>query len=180
MLAFKNGDICLYDDENDMNPFKFKTNLKTLTKADWNVNGDCFAVCGFMNEGDTKGCVSFYNSIGKFIKLIKINEPIVCFSFNAKGTQIALETQNTIYFGIVKQKYKWCYFGETLVYAFLSDQEHHTVTFWNTKNNTFNYITELYNQVDIELSTQDTFDYNVSGTTCNIIFQFNKHLVGCP
>jgi serine/threonine protein phosphatase PrpC len=47
------------------------------------------------------------------------------------------------------------------------------------KNNTFNYITELYNQVDIELSTQDTFDYNVSGTTCNIIFQFNKHLVGC-
>ena len=139
MLSFINGEICLYDDENDINPFKFKTTLKKITKADWNINGDCFAICGFLNEGDTKGCVCFYHSNGEFIKNIKINEPIICFSFNAKGTQIALETQNTIYFGIIKQDYKWCYFGETLVYAFLSDQEHHTVSFWNTKNNSFNY-----------------------------------------
>ena len=139
MLAFINGDICLYDDENDISPVKIKTNLKKITKADWNINGDCFAICGFLNEGDSKGCVCFYNSNGEFIKNIKINEPIICFSFNAKGTQIALETQNTIYFGIIKQDYKWCYFGETLVYAFLSDQEHHTVSFWNTKNNSFNY-----------------------------------------
>ena len=139
MMAFVNGEICLYDDENDTSPIKFKSNLKKITKADWNINGDCFAVCGFINEGDTKGCVSLYNSNYEFVKNIKINEPIVCFSFNAKGTQIALETQSTIYFGIIKQEYKWCYFGETLVYAFLSDEEHHTVTFWNTKNNTYNY-----------------------------------------
>ena len=139
MLAFVNGEICLYDDENDKAPIKLKTHLKKITKAEWNVNGDCFAICGFMNEGDTKGCVTLYNPNGDIIKNIKINEPIVCFSFNAKGTQIALETENTIFFGIIKQDYKWCYFGETLVYAFLSDQEHHTVTFWNIKNNTFNY-----------------------------------------
>ena len=139
MLAFVTGEICLYDDENDKTPIIFKSHLKKITKAEWNVNGDCFAICGFMNEGDTKGCVTLYNPNGEIIKNIKINEPIVCFSFNAKGTQIALETENTIFFGIIKQDYKWCYFGETLVYAFLSDQEHHTVTFWNIKNNTFNY-----------------------------------------
>ena len=139
MLAFVNGDILLYDDENDMNPIYIKSNLNIITKAEWNVNGDAFAICGFINEGDTKGCLSLYNSNGDFIKLIKINEPIVCLSFNSKGTQIALETQSTIYFGIVKQDYKWCYFEETLVYAYLSDKEHHTVTFWNTKNNTYTY-----------------------------------------
>ena len=47
------------------------------------------------------------------------------------------------------------------------------------KGNAFNYITELFNKVDLELVTQENFDYNISGTTCNIIFQFNKHLVGC-
>ena len=47
------------------------------------------------------------------------------------------------------------------------------------KGNAFNYITELYNKVDLELITQNNFDYNLSGTTCNIIFQFNKHLVCC-
>ena len=62
MLAFKNGEVCLYNDENDMNPIRFKTNLKDVTKADWNINGDCFALCGFVNEGDTKGCICFYNS----------------------------------------------------------------------------------------------------------------------
>ena len=45
------------------------------------------------------------------------------------------------------------------------------------KNSKFNYIIELYNQVDTELATQDIFDYNLSGTTCNIVFQFNTHLV---
>ena len=139
MLAFVNGDILLYDDENDMNPIYIKSNLKQITKAEWNINGDAFAICGFVNEGDTKGCLSLYNSTGEFIKQIKINEPIVCISFNARGTQIALETQSTIYFGIIKQEYKWCYFEDTLVYAYLSDKEHHTVTFWNTKSNTYTY-----------------------------------------
>ena len=76
-LAFQSGDICLYDDENDMNPIKFTTNLKIITKADWKVNGDCFAVCDFVNEGDSKGSKSFYNADGEFINNIKITEPIV-------------------------------------------------------------------------------------------------------
>ena len=30
---------------------------------------------------------------------------------------------------------------------------------------------------DLELTKQNVFDYNLSGTTCNIVFQFNSHLV---
>ena len=45
------------------------------------------------------------------------------------------------------------------------------------KSSGFSYIINLYNLVDLELTKQDTFDYNLSGTTCNIVFQFEKHLV---
>ena len=45
------------------------------------------------------------------------------------------------------------------------------------KSNGFSYIINLYNMVDIELTKQDIFDYNLSGTTCIIVFQFEKHLV---
>ena len=47
----------------------------------------------------------------------------------------------------------------------------------NLKIDRFNYIIELYNKSDTELVTQDNFDYTLSGTTCNIVFQFNSHLV---
>ena len=45
------------------------------------------------------------------------------------------------------------------------------------KSSKFSYLTELYELADTELGTQDNFDYILSGTTCNIVFQFNKHLV---
>ena len=45
------------------------------------------------------------------------------------------------------------------------------------KSDGFNYISELYNRSDTELVTQNKFDYEMSGTTCNIVFQFNNHLV---
>ena len=45
------------------------------------------------------------------------------------------------------------------------------------KSTGFSYIINLYNLADIELTKQDAFDYSLSGTTCNIVFQFDKHLV---
>ena len=45
------------------------------------------------------------------------------------------------------------------------------------KSNRFLYITQLFMQIDRELSAQNNFDCYTSGTTCNIVFQFNKHLV---
>ena len=45
------------------------------------------------------------------------------------------------------------------------------------KINNFYIIMELFNYVDKEISSQNIFEYNTSGTTCNLVFQFNKHLI---
>ena len=47
------------------------------------------------------------------------------------------------------------------------------------KNNKFAYIIDIFNKADDEMSKQKQFDYNFSGTTCNIVFQFNRYLVCC-
>ena len=45
------------------------------------------------------------------------------------------------------------------------------------KNSSFSYINELFNKADMELTKQNIFDYTISGTTCNLILQFKKHLI---
>ena len=45
------------------------------------------------------------------------------------------------------------------------------------KNTKYKFIIDTFNKADTEISKQKTFDYNFSGTTCNIVFQFNKYLV---
>ena len=45
------------------------------------------------------------------------------------------------------------------------------------KTNKYAFIIDLYHKADSEMSKQKNFDYNFSGTTCNIIYQFNKNLV---
>ena len=148
MLAFKNGTVALYDNEDDRMPFIIKTNLFDVNKAEWNLGGDVFAISGMIKEEDNKCGVSFYSSKGEFIKVLKAPEPIICFSWDARGTKIALETQNTIYFGLVKPKYKWCFFSNTLVFSYLSESDHHTLVFWDIKNEKINY-KYVKNMIDI-------------------------------
>ena len=45
------------------------------------------------------------------------------------------------------------------------------------KKDNFNVITQIYKNVDIEMTKQNKFDYALSGTTSDIVFQFGKHLV---
>ena len=45
------------------------------------------------------------------------------------------------------------------------------------KNSNFAYIIDTFKKADVEMSKQNQFDFNFSGTTCNIVFQFNKYLV---
>ena len=45
------------------------------------------------------------------------------------------------------------------------------------KKNKYNYIIDTFNKADSEISKQKNFDYNFSGTTCNIVFQLNKYLI---
>ena len=45
------------------------------------------------------------------------------------------------------------------------------------KRNKYNYIIETFAEVDTEMFRQKQFDVQFSGTTCNIVFQFNKYLL---
>ena len=45
------------------------------------------------------------------------------------------------------------------------------------KRTNFAYIIDAFNKADAHMAQQNQFDYNFSGTTCNIVFQFNKYLV---
>ena len=47
----------------------------------------------------------------------------------------------------------------------------------NLKSDNFSYINELFLNADNELSAQNYFDCRMSGTTCNLVFQFNTHLI---
>ena len=47
----------------------------------------------------------------------------------------------------------------------------------NLKSDNFSYINELFLSADNELSAQNYFDCRMSGTTCNLVFQFNTHLI---
>ena len=52
MIAFKNGIIILVDDETDENPVVIKTELKKITKTQWEVDGLCLAVLGELVDND--------------------------------------------------------------------------------------------------------------------------------
>ena len=47
----------------------------------------------------------------------------------------------------------------------------------NLKASNFSFVVDLFLNADNELSTQNNFDYILSGTTCNLIFQINSHLI---
>ena len=46
------------------------------------------------------------------------------------------------------------------------------------KQTQFAFIKEAFKNSDTEISKQNTFEHNFSGTTCNLVFQFNKYLIG--
>ena len=46
MIAFKNGTVILIDDETDEDPIVIKTELKKITKTQWEVDGLCIAILG--------------------------------------------------------------------------------------------------------------------------------------
>jgi WD repeat-containing protein 35 len=52
MIAFKNGTVILIDDETDDDPVVIKTELKKITKTQWEVDGLCIAILGELYEDD--------------------------------------------------------------------------------------------------------------------------------
>lgn len=124
MIAYTNGVILLYDDYQDMKPFRFETEFSEISQAEWNQTGDMIAVSGMIPEGgERRDYVIFYSAIGEVLKILRVPTPISDFSWDAQSTKLAIATENVILFALVKQKYKWTYFSYTLVYCFMQEAE---------------------------------------------------------
>ena len=143
MIAFKNGNLLFFDDENDKEPIKFKTNeLSKIMGAQWEVKGTYYIVVGNINDskGDNKSVNNgralalFYNLNNELIKIIVCPSKIFSFSLG-NSTTIALEAQKLIYTGFIKYNYKWAFFSNTIVVAYLVSDNKYNVIYLDIENN---------------------------------------------
>ena len=82
MLAFVNGVIALYDDHNDLKPLQFNAMLESINCVEWNVYGDLIAVSGKMKDEGKYG-VALYTPKGEMLKLLKMPENVVSFTWDS-------------------------------------------------------------------------------------------------
>ena len=125
LIAFINGIFHLYNDFSDTKPIKIVTELSHIVGAEWSPSGDTIAIAGYNNEaGERKDSIHFYSSDGVLIKNLKVpNCVITSFCWDSIGTKLAITTDSIILFALFKQKYKWTYFSDTLVYSFMQEAE---------------------------------------------------------
>ena len=124
LIAFTNGIIFLYDDYLDTKPLKIITEYSEITKAEWNPSGEIIAVSGYSTENnERKDGLTFYSAIGEIVKIMKIPTIITSFCWDGFGNKIAITTESLILFMLVKEKYKWTYFNDTLVFSFMTETE---------------------------------------------------------
>ena len=142
MIAFINGIILFFDDENDKEPKKLKTELKKILGAQWEPRGTFFIVTGNFNdskednksENNSKAIALFYNLDCEMIKILVCPNKIFSFSLG-NSTTIALEAQNIIYTGFIKYDYKWAFFANTIVVGYLIGDNKYNVIYLDIDNN---------------------------------------------
>ena len=126
MIAFKNGALLFFDDENDNEPINTQSELTKIMGAQWEPRGRFYVVVGNINDskGDNKSVNNgkaialLYNIKRELIKKIICPNKIFSFSLGNSCT-IALEAQKIIYTGFIKYDYKWAYFSNTIVVGYL-------------------------------------------------------------
>ena len=142
MIAFSNGIILFFDDENDKEPKAVKTELTKIIGAQWEPKGTFFIVAGNFNdskednksENNTKAITLFYNLEGQLMKILVCPNKIFSFSLG-NSTTIALEAQNVIYTGFIKYNYKWTFFSGTIVLGYLIGDNKYNVLYLDLENN---------------------------------------------
>ena len=156
MIAFKNGIILFFDDENDKEPIKAQTSeLIKIMGAQWDPKGIYYIIVGNVNDsiGDNKSVnngkaiVLFYNLKNEIIKKIICPSKIFSFSLGNSCT-IALEAQKIIYTGFIKYNYKWAFFSNTIVVAYLVGDNKYNLIYLDIENNT-KFCKNIYNLIDI-------------------------------
>jgi WD repeat-containing protein 35 len=123
-LAFDNGWIQLHNDQNDNKPIKFKLDVNQIIKAEWNHSGTILAVAGsYLENTETKYSVFFFTNKGVFLKNFKISNYLTSFCWDKMSTKLAITTESLVLFTLVKPKYNWTFFQNTLVYSYVKEIE---------------------------------------------------------
>ena len=142
MIAFRNGILLFFDDENDKEPRIIKTELTKIIGAQWEPKGTYFIVAGNIDESkldnksenNIKSIILFYNLEGEMIKYLVCPNKIFSFSMG-NSTTIALEAQNIIYTGFIKFDYKWTLFNSTIIVGYLIGDNKYNVIYLDIENN---------------------------------------------
>ena len=174
MIAFRNGIILFFDDENDKEPKMVKTELNKILGAQWEPKGTYFIVVGNINESkvdnksenNTKAIALFYNLEGQQIKLLVCPNKIFSFSMG-NSTTIALESQKIVYTGFIKYNYKWTFFSNTIVVGYLIGDSKYNVLYLDIENNAklckiiFNLLGIISNESFCIIFTENKSIYNI-------------------
>lgn len=136
MLAFKTGDVYLYDDSNDSEPIVIETTMDNCVQAIWNFYGNAFVIGGTFKDDNRVHGVSFYSADGVLLRKIFVAEPIHDIAMSNDCNVIGMVIDRGVFFGMVRLFHKWAYYSNTLVYSFLGeDNDSHFVDFWNLQEN---------------------------------------------
>ena len=156
MIAFKNGCILFFEDENDKEPIQIQINeLTKIMGAQWDPRGIFYIVVGNINDskGDNKsvnymkGVALFYDLNNELIKKVICPSKIFSFSLGNSCT-LALEAQNIIYTGFIKYNYKWTFFSNTIVVGYLVGDNKYNLIYLDIDNNT-KFCKIIYNLIGI-------------------------------
>ncbi|XP_042899880.1 WD repeat-containing protein 35 isoform X2 [Parasteatoda tepidariorum] len=136
-VVFESGHIQLMKNENDSGACVIDTGL-IITSLEWNFSGSIIAVAGKrekISSPDEKSHeVKFINPFGEVLHILRFGGNICGLSWEGDGQRIALAVDCYIFFATVRPYYKWCYFSNTLAYAFSKslDRKETTIMFWNS------------------------------------------------
>ena len=259
MIAFKNGTIILIDDETDEDPVVIKTELKKITKTQWEVDGLYIAILGELNDdkiikeekdedekdkqdkkdenniegnntknnntnnnkeneintnsnnkdmeiniynnnsnnnkkenntisynGHNKSILLFYNVKGELIKKFICPCHVNSFSWGYSST-LALAADKYIYLAFAKFNYKWTYFNETIVFAYLISDNKYNIMFLDTINNN-KQCKIVYNLINVlssdyhctiiqegkdgkEGKEENEYSYMITNSFCNVLLK---------
>jgi len=259
MIAFKNGTVILIDDETDEDPVVIKTELKKITKTQWEVDGLYIAILGELNDdkiikeekdedekdkqdkkdenniegnntknnntnnnkeneintnsnnkdmeiniynnnsnnnkkenntisynGHNKSILLFYNVKGELIKKFICPCHVNSFSWGYSST-LALAADKYIYLAFAKFNYKWTYFNDTIVFAYLISDNKYNIMFLDTINNN-KQCKIVYNLINVlssdyhctiiqegkdgkEGKEENEYSYMITNSFCNVLLK---------
>ncbi|XP_050539955.1 WD repeat-containing protein 35 isoform X2 [Daktulosphaira vitifoliae] len=140
-IAFKTGHVQLMKDQYDTNPVVFECNM-SIVSIKWNHNGSVLALVGsLMVEGEVKesNVLQLYSPFGEHLRTLRIPGFMVsACCWESTSLRITLAIDSFVYFANVRYDYPWCYFANTIIYAYKNYEESVTeITFWNIKKNEF-------------------------------------------